>query len=41
MPPQAIYPQPNRAGSKVAYLMLLHVEIARFTRPKAGSSLLL
>lgn len=31
---QAIYPQPPRAGSTVAYLMLLPVEIARFTRPK-------
>ena len=31
--PQAIYPQPPRAGSAVAYLMLLPVEIARFTRP--------
>ena len=31
---QAIYPQPPRAGSTVAYLMLLPVEIARFTRPE-------
>ena len=36
-----LYPQPPRAGSAVAYLMLLPVEIARFTRPVVGSSLLL
>ncbi|EJW95070.1 hypothetical protein EVA_16823, partial [gut metagenome] len=39
--PQAIYPQSVRAEPLIAYLMLLPVEIARFTRPEVGSSLLL
>ena len=31
---QATYPQSPRAGSSIAYLVLLPVEIARFTRPE-------
>ena len=40
----ATYPLAQRTASKLAYLVLLRVEIARFTRPKlpwADSSLLL
>ena len=32
-PAQATYPRPLRARSSAAYSVLLHVEIARFTRP--------
>ena len=36
MPARATYPQPRRAGSTAAYLVLLRVEIARFTRTESA-----